>query len=199
MTLKQQKDSKNRLGVSNKSNKLDQNNASGFEYGALKGKEKRINHSKYLSDEKYNTGSQKRRWFSQENSWERSMSLSTQRIVFSKQRNDIRNSSLENVHTFHLKQSIDRSSNRTNSIISNEKLRTPRIVSRHNKSSNSEVDIGSPSIYVEERVKLLKNNQYGHVYKSLKELWRQIKEFKAVYLLSTDHQKDYFRENYEIK
>ena len=199
MILRQPKGNKNRLGVFYKQNNLDQNNTSDFEYGALKGRKRKINNSKYLSEEKYDSVSQKRRWFSQENSWDRSIRLSTQKIVFSKQQNDLRNSSLESVHTFHLKQSFDRSLNRTNSIISNEKLQTPRIISRHNKSTNSDVDIGSPSIYVEERVKLLKNNQYGHVYKSLKELWRQIKEFKAIYLLSVDNQKEYFGDNHETK
>ena len=72
----------------------------------------------------------------------------------------------------------------------------------HNKryeSTNSDYDLGSPSIYVEERVKLLKNNQYSHVYKSLKELCKQIKEFKVIYSLSLDDQKKYFQDKTQLR
>lgn len=51
-------------------------------------------------------------------------------------------------------------------------------------------DMGSPSVYVEERVKLLKNSQYHHIYRSIKELCKQIKEFKTYMLMSVDNRED---------
>lgn len=63
----------------------------------------------------------------------------------------------------------------------------------------SEGEVGSASIYVEERVKLLKNGQFNQVYKSLKELCKQIKEFKSYYLLSSQNRQDLFKNKKEMK
>ena len=44
-------------------------------------------------------------------------------------------------------------------------------------------------VLVEERVKLLKNSQINQIYKSLKEICKQINEFKSYYVLSIQKQK----------
>lgn len=188
-----------------KTNMLDNDNSSGFEYGAkhanLKKKVKQIDKSKYLvcSNTKDNDSNlSKRRCFSEENSRNGSISLSTQKVVFNRQRSDSRNSSLENIHTFHLKQSIERSANRLKN--SQASLEKDFISSKvHSLSVNSDGEVPSSSIYVEERVKLLKNNQYTHIYKCLKELWKQIKEFKTIYLLTTENQHQYFEDQVEFR
>jgi len=183
--------------MSYKDNPIDDSSSSDNEYNAkntnMKKNAIKVNNSKYLATDKYDKKNSKRRCLSEENSREGSISLSAQKVVLSKLKRDSRNSSLENLHTFYLKQSIDKSLRKTTSNISscdNLMLSTRRF-----ESANSDGEFGSPSVYVEERVKLLKNSQYTHVYKSLKELCKQIKEFKAIYLLSIDNINTYFDES----
>ena len=46
--------------------------------------------------------------------------------------------------------------------------------------TNNDNDSINPAIYVEERIKMLKSYQNNETYRCLKELWKQIKEFKLV-------------------
>lgn len=48
-------------------------------------------------------------------------------------------------------------------------------------------------------MKLLRNNQFTSIYKSLKELCKQTKEFKSYYLLSMQKQEDLFEDKTQMR
>lgn len=70
---------------------------------------------------------------------------------------------------------------------------------RRYDSTITESEAANPSIYVEERVKYHKNTQETHIYRCLKELCKQIKEFKTFYLLSVEDQDGYFEDRLGMK
>lgn len=192
-----------RLRVSYKNDNLNIDTTSN-EYGIKnipnKRKNQKVDKSKYFQTNNQPTKVRKRRrWLSEENSSNSSVNLSTQRVVLNKRKSDSRDSSLENVHTFHLKQSPTESNLRKS--ISNLSLHSERVAltARRQDTALSESDNGSAWIYVEERVKLLKNNQFTSIYKSLKELCKQTKEFKSYYLLSMQKQDDFFEDKTNMR
>jgi hypothetical protein len=173
------------------------------EYGAKKQNKKpknlNLGKSKYFQINDWKkSGSRPRRWYSEEDSSINSINLSTQKVVLNKHRGTIRESSLENIHTFHLKPSpIDKSLFKSHSDIT---LGYDKnfITNKKQENTISEGD-NSQCVYVEERVKMFKNSQYHLIFRSLKELCKQIKEFKSYYLLSVQNQQEYFEDKQTMR
>ena len=166
---------------------------SDFEYGPKnilnKNRQIKKDDSKYFKNNKTNQKIKKRRWLSEENSRNESINLSARKVVLNKQKGNSRNNSLENVHTFYLKQSPSvKQLQNSNSNMSLNSSKFQEVVEKYELDWDWNEN-GNHIIYVEERVKMLKNSQHNHVYKSLKELWKQIKDFKEIYLLENENRK----------
>lgn len=178
--------------------------SSDFEYGPKnilnKKKHTNLDKSKYFKSNKNNgTELKKRRCLSEENTSNRSINLSARKVVLNRQKGSSRNNSLESVHTFYLKQSPSMQQlKKSNSNVSLNSQKCHE-ESRKYELADDYSDNGSQTIYVEERVKMLKNSRHKQIYKSLQELCKQIKEFKAIYQLENDKRIKYFNSNKHAK
>lgn len=196
------KQNQNRLRNSFK-NDGSQENSFEDEYGAKKQNKKtrnlNLSKSKYFkTNDMKKSKSRGRRWYSEEDSRNSSINLSTQKVVLNKHRGYLRESSLENIHTFHLKQSPKENGlfkSHSNTTLRSEKA----FISNKKQETTISESENSQCVYVEERVKLLKNSQYHLIFRSLKELCKQIKEFKSYYLLSVQNQQTFFEDKQNMK
>jgi len=182
-------------------NNVDSDNNDYNEFGTKKNNNNALNtqYSKYLYNSSAEVVARKRRWLSEETSRNNSVNLSTQKVFLSKQKPISRDFSLENVHTFSLKQNAsERQLMRLANVTS---MNSEKVVnfSKRKDTLNSEGGSNGSWVYVEERVKFVKNNQYSTIYKPLKEICKQIKEFKSYYLLNSKAQQDYFQDKAALK
>ena len=141
----------------------------------------------------------KRRWLSEENSRDGSINLSARKVVLNKQKSNSRNNSIESVHTFYLKQSPSiKQLKKWNSNLSLKSTKLREEIKEHDFDEECS-ESGNRVIYVEERVKMLKNSQYTHIYKSLRELCRQIKDFKTICQLGNENRQKLFGDKSNLK
>ena len=189
--LKKEKRKKMRMSHKPKETQLERSLEN--EYGAKdfqKSKPGNLNDSKYFSKaDKTPLKRRKRRWYSEENSRNSSTSLSTRKVILHKKRWDSRESSFENIHTFHLKQSSTEKSLLKSSSINSFQSDKGFIWNPRTQNLLQEQD-NSTYVHIEERVKLLKNTKINHSYTCLHEIWKQIKEFKAYYIQTIQKQQN---------
>jgi hypothetical protein len=141
------------------------------EYGAKqkkKIKHSNIDKSKYFQSNSKEVISRKRRCLSEETSRNNSVNLSTQKVILNQHKRMSRDSSLESVHTFHLKRnSVEKKLKKSKSNVS---MFSDKFGKNLKDTLVSDSDGNSQCIYVEERVKFLKNTQLTCIYNSLKEV-----------------------------